>query len=180
MPIPLLSQPQEQEEPKGYLRLVPMPVAVPASAHLSSRLFAHGIDLMVVQGCSLYCAKLLSLLLVSLHMPTIQGQGRFAGRVFWDAFTYGQGQLALVTFFFFSLAYFVGLPMWTGKTLGLGLLGLRLERFDGGRPSLRALWRRQMVCFFVYASGGLLLVVHSRAWGFIQDRFTFTRVVRES
>jgi uncharacterized RDD family membrane protein YckC len=141
---------------------------------------AHLMDLLVVQGFSAYSAKMTSLVFLSFHMPEVQGPGRAV--LFQDAFAFGQSKLILVTFLFLSLVYFVALPALTGgRTLGLGLLGFRIQAEDGGGAGIKSLLLRQLGCFLVYVTGGLLALLPSLKGPcrpLVHDRLSGTRVVK--
>jgi hypothetical protein len=181
MPIPLLIPPQEDphRSEKPSLQLVKTQ-AVWNSAALAPRAIAHAIDWMVVIGFSFYFSKLLSLALVKLLMPEIEQSGKFAGKLFVDTMSYGESQIKIAAILFFSFLYFVGFPIWKGKTLGLGLLGLRIEDQEGKIPSVKSLGIRYLGCLLIYASAGSLLFQWFRGADrpIVQDSLSNTRVVK--
>jgi hypothetical protein len=181
MPIPLLIPPQEDphRSEKPSLHLVKSQAAW-NSAALAPRAIAHVIDWMLVVGFSLYVSKLLSLVMVKMLMPEIQQSGKFAGKLFVDAMSYGESQIKFATILFFSLLYFVGFPLWRGKTVGLGLLGLKIEDQEGKTPSAKALGIRYIGCLLIYASAGALLFQWFRGADrpIVHDSLSNTRVVK--
>jgi uncharacterized RDD family membrane protein YckC len=155
MPIPMLVPPQESPENSFQLVVYANPTAV---ASVVPRAAAYFFDFSLVAGMSLYLAKVFSLLMISAHLGQVHLEGRGAGRLFKHAFSQGQWQLSFGMFLLLYGAYFVFLPKLSGKTLGMGLFGLRIENHFGLSPSLRALFLRQIGCFFQIASGGLMLL----------------------
>jgi uncharacterized RDD family membrane protein YckC len=155
MPIPMLVPPRES--PKNSFQLV-VYAGPAAAASLAPRAAAYFFDLSFVAGMSLYLAKVASLLMIAAHLGQTPLEGRGASRLFLRAFSQGQGQLNLGIFLLLYGAYFVLLPRFSGKTVGMGLFGLRIESHFGLPPSLRALFLRQIGCFFQIASGGLMLL----------------------
>ena len=185
MPIPLMQaeEPILGSERRTSLQLVPQ-IRIAAEptkyARLYPRAFAHFIDACVVNGLSVYSAKVFSVILLSLHAHAINDTGRMTSPVFQEAFAYSSGQLFAASFASLALLYFVGLPLATGRTLGLGLLGLRLGGDNGAVPTLRQLSLRLIGCGANYATGGLLCVSLGRRDGrFFQDMISETRVVRD-
>lgn len=155
MPIPMLVPPQESPENSFQLVAYANPATV---APVMPRAVAYFFDFSFVAGMSLYLAKVLSFLMISMHLGQIQGAGRGASRLLLHAFSRGQWQLSLGIFLLFYGAYFVVLPRIFGKTLGMGLCGLKIESHFGQLPTLRALFLRQIGCFFQIATGGLMLL----------------------
>lgn len=158
-------------------------VTVPArweSAAVFPRAVAHAIDLLVVLGFSTYVAKLFSLLLVAFHMSEIKVAGKFAGRLFRDVFSYGQGQLMFVAFVTLACVYFVGFGRWQGRTPGMGLLGLRFEDERGLRPGVRALFLRLLGCGVIYMTGGIFWLQSLKGLDrpILHDTMSGTRVVK--
>jgi len=182
MPIPLVLPPEEsQSQPLKPLQLVE---SAPHwhGAPLVPRSIAFFLDVLVVYGFSLYVSKLVSLLLVSAYMTEIEGTGRMASRLFHDTFVHGQAQLGLGSFVFFSFAYFVMLPHFSGRTLGLGLLGLKIVGASGEKPSLFSLLIRQLGCLAQFATGGMMLLqaLKGPSRPLFQDSISRTAVVRVS
>lgn len=182
MPIPLMTPPQEEPVPitRPSFHLVPKQETDGKWVSLAPRAVAHFIDLLVVLGFSLYAAKMFSLFLVALHMPEIRESGRMAGRLFRDTLTYSQGKLAIATFVFLAVAYFIALPRFSGRTLGMGLLGLKLETNEGGHPGLKALAVRFAGCVMIYATGGMMLthILKRTPKPLFHDRISGTTVVK--
>lgn len=186
MPIPLLIPPGEnktQPGPKGFqLVSVSGSAASPArSLLLFPRAMAHAFDLCLILGASFYLSRLLSLFLLSFHMQGIQGSGRLGRSLFLEALSYGQSQVFLACVALISAGYFVGMPIWTGRTLGHGLCGLKVEGFDGQEAGPRAHGLRFLACLLGYATVGLLPLagLRSREGRLFQDYFSASRVVRE-
>ena len=96
-----------------------------------------------------------------------------------DVFAEGQWQLGLFFFALYYAAYFVWAARAMGKTLGLGLAGLRLENAYGFPPDARSLVYRQMGCLLQFATGGVLYlaVLRGTKQPLLQDRVSATRVV---
>lgn len=180
MPIPLMTPPQEETSSRPTFYLVPQSKQEWVGAPLAPRAIAHFIDLMVVQGFSVYSSKVLSLFLVAFHMPEIRGQGRMAGRLFRDAFSYGQGKLLVAAFVLYAFAFFLVLPRITGRTLGMGLMGLAYESADGRPPGIKSLSIRFFGCLMVYATGGMMLapLLKKAPQPLFHDRLSQTRVVK--
>lgn len=191
MPIPYLSREPELSrepfaEPFARPELVSSssfsaaPARRPARARLlyPARAVAHLMDMALLIGCSLYVAKLFTLVVVALHLNSIRGTGRLAGGLFREAFVAGQGQFFAATFVVFSLLYFVMMPMRTGKTFGLGIVGLCLRGEDGAHPTLKPLVSRYGWCVMAYLSGGLLILagLRSREGRLLQDHMSRTHV----
>jgi uncharacterized RDD family membrane protein YckC len=124
----------------------------------AARFAAHLIDLALVMGLSFYASKLISLGFLSIYRSELEGLGRGAGSVFAEAYEYANGQLLGGCVAFFGILYFVGLPVLKGRTLGLGLMGLKIVDQNGNVPSELALARRFLASLLVYASGGILLL----------------------
>ncbi len=182
MPIPLLVPPQEDsrlQEEKPNLRLVNN-AASWQSAGLIPRALAHGMDWCIVWGFSLYFSKILSLALIKFHVGEIQQSGKFAGKLFSDTLAYGESQVKIATLLFFSFIYFVGLPLWRGKTLGLGMFGLKIENESGGTPGWKSLSLRFLGCLLIYASAGALLIQWFRGKDrpIVHDFLSGTKVVK--
>jgi hypothetical protein len=179
MPIPLM-QTEEAPERRVALRLV-SDAAPAARPYLYPRALAHFVDFCVVDGLSLYFAKVFSVLLVSLHSTAIAGSGRVAGPLFREAFAYSNAQLFAASLTAISVLYFVALPYATGRTLGLGLLGLRIRAGDSQPPSVRQLAWRLLGCLLTYATFGALCVVGFRKHDgrFLQDLLSGTRVSKD-
>jgi hypothetical protein len=85
-----------------------------------------------------------------------------------------------MVFSLIAFGYFVILPAWTGKTLGLSLLGCHLETTETGeKPGLREASLRLVGLVLVYATFGLMLlpVLRGVHLPLFQDRLSGTRVV---
>lgn len=182
MPIPLIVPPQEDphhRSEKPSLRLVEN-ASNWQSAGLLPRAFAHAMDWCIVFGFSLYFSKILSLALMKFHVAEIQQSGKFAGKLFVDTLAYGESQVKIATLLFFSFLYFVGIPLWKGKTLGLGMFGLKIESDHGGSPSWKGLVLRYFGCLLIYASAGALLIQWFRGKDrpIVHDFLSGTRVVK--
>lgn len=184
MPIPELQQQEDQPaERRAALRLVDTRIALAEAARAPltyPRAFAHFLDLCLVQGFSLYSAKLFSVLILSFHAGAISEAGKVAAPVFRQAFAWSSGQLLAASFAALAVAYFVGLPLVAGRTLGMGLLGLRIVSDDGAALSVRQLALRLGGCAMGYASAGLVCILGLRQneGRFLQDRLSGSRVVR--
>ena len=185
MPIPHLLPPEEMRKMADSApKFLPVLAQQPAfhgfrPAHLAGRAMAYLIDILVVSGFSVYGAKIFSLLLIAGHMGEIHGAGKLASEVFEDTFSLAQMQLFLGAFLVFGSFYFVVLPRFVGRTLGLGLMGMKIVGADGRRPGFKAMLLRQLGCAFQYASGGLmyLQVLKGPAQPMLQDSLSHTRVV---
>ena len=72
------------------------------------------------------------------------------------------------------------MPLAMGRTLGLGLLGLRIVSDNGENPSMRQLALRLSGCAMGYASAGLACIFGLRRndGRFLQDQLSRSRVVR--
>lgn len=176
MPIPIQPLPEE----RALLRLVESNAPARPKAQFTSRTLAHLMDLCVVQGFSLYSAKLGSLALVSGHMKEIQDSGKFAGGIFREAFQYGNWQVFFACLTLFSFLYFVGMPYVLGRTFGLGVFGLKLENAAGTNPTMKQLITRLATYAASFASLGLLFVVglRRRDGRFLHDQISETRIVK--
>lgn len=161
---------------------VPMAVSAPAQAaaelHLSTRFYAHAIDLSLVLGVSFYGAKVMSLLMLSYYNAEIAALGAGSASFFAEAFDYTHSQLFSASAAFLAMVYFVGLPAVAGTTLGLGLMGLRITDTDGNRAQVLPLARRLLCCVFVYLTFGALLIpgLRGRRSSLPQDIFSATFV----
>ena len=180
MPIPLLVPPQEEPKPSRTLQLLPTPEPDWIGAPLPPRSMAHALDLMILLGISAYASKFFSLLLVAIHLPEIRGSGRLAGRLFQETLSYGEANMGLATAIFSAMIYFVALPHYSGRTVGMGLLGLKVVDRNGDLPGVRPLVRRLLGCSFVYATGGMMLLPQLKRTPrpLFQDWVSETRVVK--
>lgn len=183
MPIPALQQ--EEQPARPLLRLVSSyPGVMPAqkSFLLFPRIFAHAVDACVLGGFSLYCAKIFSVLLISLHGSAINSTGKVAASVFRHAFAYSSTQLFAASFAALSVLYFVGLPLiFAGRTPGQALLGLRTVSDDGfAPPTLRQLALRLGGIAFTYAALGLPCAIglRKRDGRFLHDTVSGSRVIK--
>lgn len=176
MPIPIQPLPEE----RALLLLVEPNAPASVKAQFTPRTLAHLMDLFVVQGFSLYTAKLGSLTLLSGHMAEIRDSGKLASGIFREAFHYGSGQVFFVCFALFSLLYFVGMPLVTGRTFGLGVFGLKLENQAGTKPTMKQLLTRLAAYLTCFASLGILFAVglRRRDGRFLHDQISDTSVVR--
>jgi hypothetical protein len=145
------------------------------------RALAYGFDLLLLGGVSIHIAKIFSLLAVSLYMPAIHETGKMANRLFREAFSLGQFRIGLCVFALLYMAYFACLPRLSGKTLGMGLFGLRLESHFGALPLFRGLMLRQLGCFLQFFTGGMMLLplLKGTSQPLLQDRLSATRVVAD-
>lgn len=176
MPIPVLVSEEK-------LRLVEPTATVAVerpSLHLSARVVAHVLDLSLVFGLSWYAAKVLALGLVAFYAAPIQGVGEGAESLFRELYVYANGQMLAGCFGLFSIFYFVALPAYAGRTLGLGLFGLKIVDAAGNSPSAVAMTRRWFVCVLTYVSGGLLLLtsLRERVSALPQDSLSDTIVTK--
>jgi hypothetical protein len=179
MPIPF-SPIGESREPRP-LQLVPNVGNSPEpAAPFYPRALAHFVDYCVVHGTSLYSAKFFSVLLLSFHARAFDRTDRFAGAIFREAFESSSAQLLAASFASIALLYFVALPLVTGRTLGLGLLGLRIRDASGGMPSWRQLAYRLLGCLVGYATFGAVCLIglRHRDGKFLQDSWSETSITR--
>lgn len=177
MPFPL----EELSPPRSELRVVVPPAAARATSALVPRVLAHLLDLALVQGVSLYCAKFFAVALISFHAGAIGGSGRRATPLFLEAYETSRTQLFAAAFAAIAVAYFVGMPMVTGRTFGMGLFGLRVRGATGEPASMRQLLFRFLGCALTYATGGLLAVtgLRHRDGKFFQDQWSGTCVTHD-
>ncbi len=180
MPIPNFSEERPQESQRMALQLVPSIGARKPKAYFYPRAVAHCLDLFVVQGFSLYASKFATLALLSGHMEAIQDTGRLAGGIFREALNFGNSQVFVACFGLFTLIYFVGMPHVFGRTLGLGIFGLKLENEQGGRPDFGALTVRLATYVFSWVSLGLVFAVglRRRDGRFLHDQWSGTRITK--
>jgi uncharacterized RDD family membrane protein YckC len=166
--------------PRLQLLAAHAPAAKPVSLHISARFCAHVLDASLVMGISAYSSKLIALAFLSIYSSEFEAFGRGANGVFAEAYDYANGQLLGACAAFFGTIYFVALPAWNERTLGMGLMGLKFVADDGSKPSVHALSRRFLSCVLVYVSGGLLLLssLRGRASRLPQDTFSGTTVKR--
>jgi hypothetical protein len=157
------------------LLLLPHLVSQP-SASARTRLAAHLIDLGIVQGFSAAFAKLLAYSIVAFFASEIADAGPSADSLFFDAMDYSYGMLFSGSFVFLSIVYFIGLPCFTGKTFGLGLLGLKIQPRNRAADHIDFHLRRYVGCALVYMSCGILLLAGSQS-GLFQDSFSNTEIV---
>ncbi|MGZ3693580.1 MAG: RDD family protein [Bdellovibrionota bacterium] len=183
MPIPYYIPENTLSDAGPRLQLIvpPSAKAVPkTSLFLSARLAAHFLDVSLVGGLSAYTSKLLTLAILSFYGAEFESFGSSASDVFADAFDYANGQLFGACGAFFGILYFVALPTWSGRTLGQGLLGLKVVDANGASPSVLALARRLLSCVLIYVSGGSLLLssLRVRQSRLPQDSFSETFVTK--
>jgi uncharacterized RDD family membrane protein YckC len=181
MPFPVIPLESSESAPRGALQLVRSPQAAPRARYVYARALAHFVDLLVVEGMSLYVAKFFSLVFVAMHGRAISGSGRHAIPLFHEAYDYSSAQLLAASFAAIALLYFVGFPLVAGRTPGLGLLGLRIHAENGQAITLRQLSLRMLGCGFAYATFGLAVIAgyRRRDGKFLQDSMSETSVVRE-
>ena len=149
-------------------------------ASFARRGVAHGLDLCFLSGFSASGSQLLSLLFLRWHMSLGEMQSKAGLELAQKSLLYGQGRIFFAGFLFLSLWYFLVLPAWSGRTLGLGLLGCRVVTAKGENPGLVASGVRFAVWLLHLFSGGLLLWAGlGRGAVMLQDRASATRVVRD-
>jgi hypothetical protein len=143
------------------------------------RNFAYSIDFCLVSGCASYASIFFSLLLLSAHANVIGSLGKGAEAAFLDAYELAGAQLFAGSFAFFSLMFWVAVPLVAGKTFGMGICGLRLEAASEGGLTTRALLRRLAGCWINYLTLGAASVpaLVQNSGLFFQDRVSNTRVV---
>lgn len=184
MPIPHFLQEEESSSTKAVsssLSLVLLTNKEPvANAPVGERVAAHLLDLSLVAGISFQVAKVSSLLLATAHAEEIQNSGRLADGIFRAAWSYGHGFLVPVTFLCLYFLYFTAVPFLLGRTMGMGLMGLKITSIEGvgEKLSLRALWKRAVACFFTYPSLGVFSLIRSSSGALFQDHTSGTRVER--
>lgn len=133
------------------------PVLASASApSLSSRAYAHIVDLYILQGFSLYSSKLLALAFISFHVPAAMDHGKQAALLFQNSWDFTFGLLTLSCFLSASFLYFVALPLVAKRTLGMGIFGLKLVTHKNEAPGLADLLSRYLWCWVNYLSLGVL------------------------
>jgi hypothetical protein len=174
VPIPLMI-------PETHaLTVVNRPAAfVPVPAPALRRNFAYSIDFCLVAGCASYSSIFFSLLLLSAKSGAISSLGKGAEAAFRDAYELAGAQLFAGSFVFFSVMFWVAIPLVAGKTFGMGLCGLRLEAKHEGRITTRQLLRRLSGCWLNYLTfGAVSLPDFVQGSGlYFQDRISDTRVV---
>ncbi len=181
MPIPTIFTDEKPTEKQVTLRLVG-PLAVPqANFLLYPRALAHFVDVCIVQGFSLYSAKFFTVILLGFHAGAITASGKSAGPAFRHIFTYASTELFAASFAALAIVYFVALPMVMGRTLGLGLFGMRIAGTSGENPDMRQLVLRLLGCALNYASFGLLCLggLRKRSGVFLHDELSGSRVVMD-
>lgn len=144
------------------------------------RIFAHCLDLMVVQGFGLYTGKLWSLVLLSGYMKEINHTGKWASDILLDVFSFGNGLLAVGCILGASFFYFVLAPLFfEGKTFGLALMGMKIETEDRSPLTMKNLLIR-FACYFIsYFSLGFafLLGMRHKQGALLHDEISKTLVV---
>lgn len=177
MPIPILLP---VYSPQQSSPLVLVPRGNRRFASFARRGLAHCLDLCFLSGFSASGSQLLSLLFLRWHMPLAELQSKAGLELAQKSLLYGQGRIFFAGFLFLSLWYFLVLPAWSGRTLGLGLLGCRVVTVRGENPGLGASGLRFAVWLLHLFSGGLLLWSGlGRGSVLLQDRASATRVVRD-
>lgn len=181
MPIPLLQTEEEAERRRSELCLVPATAVSVRAAPLHARAVAHFVDICIVQGFSLYGSKLASLVLVSLHARAAGGSAGPAAPLLKAAFAYSSAQMLAAAFASLSVLYFIALPLASGRTFGMALLGLRIRSDEGAGLTVRQLAFRLGGCALAYATGGLLCLVGLRQQDgrFFHDVLSGSRVAGE-
>lgn len=179
MPIPVL-QPEFSSEERAERLRVAEPSPATGGSLLYPRAIAHAVDLCVLAGFSLWCAKLVSVLFLSAHGRAIASTGKMAGAVFREAFAYSNGQLFAASFATFAMIYFIGLPLIWARTPGQALLGLRIVSDDGAALTPTRLAFRMGGCALTWGTGGFLCVLglRQRDGRFFHDMLSGTRVSR--
>jgi uncharacterized RDD family membrane protein YckC len=181
MPIPALSPEAESAQssvPQARIRLVERASEEPVPFY--PRALAHLLDLAVVGGFSVPLAKIASVFVVFAHLHAHRLAEKASETALFEAFDYANSFLGGASFAALAVVYFVGLPHLSGRTLGLGIFGLRIESETGGHPEFAQLGTRFLACALNFLSGGLLCVVglRSRDGRFLQDSWSRSRVVR--
>ncbi len=121
-------------------------------ASLGQRGLAHSLDIALVYGCSAYTAKVLTLAAIMPFLHSIKLLGSGSTPFLLDLVMFGEEKIFFLTFMFVQFGYFVLLPMWRGKTLGMGALGLRIVSSGGPRlklPDLTARFSWYLVNLFL-------------------------------
>lgn len=184
MPIPYYVPENSLVDMSPRIQLVgsmPEPLAKPnILLHAAERMVSHAVDVALVMGLSFYASKIIALGFLSIYSAQFTGMGKSAGPAFAAVYEYANGQLLGACAAFFGVLYFVGLPVLKGRTLGQGLLGLKIVDQDGNIPSMPALAKRFLGCLLVYASGGLLLLsgLRNRASRLPQDSLSESFVIK--
>lgn len=182
MPIPNFDWDEISDNPqRTELRLVDgIAPSAKRKSYLYPRTIAHCLDLFVVQGFSLYAAKVSTLALLSGHMGEIQNTGKLAGGIFRELFQFGNSQIFFACFSLITLLYFVGMPLICGRTFGLGIFGLKLETDAGNKPDFRSLAIRLGAYVVSWTSLGLIFAVGLRRRDglFLHDQWSGTKVVK--
>lgn len=175
MPIPILQNPDSKDQitHRVDLRLADRIGAMQEekTASFSARTLAHLVDLGIVQGFSLHAAKLCGFIFLSLQ-PGLDPAG---AEFLWE---FSAGLFVLGSFFSFSLVYFVALPLFTKRTLGMGLFGLKLKKTnEESELEMADLLSRFFWCLLYYASlGSLLFFQKNKKSLFLQDEKSGTFV----
>lgn len=149
---------------------------------LRLRMLAHFFDWGVVFGIGNGLASFFTFGFLALLSPQIEAVGSEAGEnLFSDVFDYAQPALLAGSLVFVSILYFVVLPALTGKTLGLGMMGLKIKSQNGADADLESLMKRFVGCSLLYATGGMWLLDSFRrsAHGLPHDRYSQTKVVKD-
>lgn len=189
MPIPNFQidpSPEETSSRSPDLRMVEdwrksAAAASSATSLLYPRIIAHYVDLLVVTGLSVYCAKLCSVVLLSLHSQAITASGKQAAPMLREAFAYSSGWMLTGSFVTFSMLYFVALPfLSSGRTLGLGLLGMQIRCDDGQPLKMGTLFARLAGCALNYATMGALCLIGMRKHNetYLQDVMSHSHITR--
>lgn len=160
----------------------PKPAPAPHELFLSARLLAHLVDLFVVQGVALFTSRLLTMAFLSAYQQEIRSFGQGADSLLADVFAHGSAQLYAGSFSLVTVLYFVAVPAVCGRTLGLGLVGLKIVSDDGAHPSPFASAWRLSGCGLAYLTAGAvnLTGLRRRRGALVQDQLSGTKVVRSA
>jgi hypothetical protein len=184
MPIPIQHLEEVIPARRSHLRLVGSAdvtqVATKPRSFLYPRTLACCIDLFVVQGFSLYSAKLSTLALLSGHMNDIKDSGKLAGGIFRELFAFGNSQIFFACFAAFAFVYFIGMPFLCGRTFGLGVFGLKIANEENENPDIGALALRLVGLLGSFATMGLIFTVglRRRDGRFLHDQWSKTKIVK--
>ncbi len=116
------------EDPAPIVPLAPLPDSPGEQDFVGLRIGAALIDLALLAG-------LFTILSAAVGQTTVSGEG----------FNVSLSGLWLVVFLAAALGYYFVLEAWAGQTLGKRLLGLRVLRADGTRPSVGAVALRTLL-----------------------------------
>ena len=133
----------------------------PQSLHLSERIYAFAFDAMLVGGFSLWAAKWVNVAMLSLFQKDFLPHGESGAREFFlAAQDFSFSSVFSVSFLLLGFVYYVLSLTLVGRSLGQGLLGLRVMSHQGGtKPSVAEAWSRTLLVFLGLASAGLLFLM---------------------